>query len=448
MSNSRTRELDPLVGQFEHLSDKRRASEALHMLKKIASLVKPIMRQRGWRVGTLREFYPSERALLGLNVNHGEIIQLRLREPYDENQFMAFHMVVDTMLHELCHIVHGPHNEHFHALWARLREEHEALTRKGYTGEGFLGQGNKLGGQRVPMSEVRRRARAAAEQRAIRNKNSGMKLGGQGIMRGQDVRDVIARAAEQRIRINRGCASGTQQGEEIAQGKASIGGEVTRTRADQEDENEAAWIQAMIELVREDDSAAFGQDHMSPQAATSSTSESGNAGQLDPKRLRQEQQEIERSLKRPNPASTIRNSATQTPQPFTKPTPKPTPPPAPQTWTCEICTLINPIEHLMCGACETERPKTPTKNFSTQSPSPSSSSSSKTTKSTLNPNSKPKHPSLQPRLNAYDSLARIESQAASKRDAKPIGWKCANCHNWMEEMWWTCANCGTMKSSS
>jgi DNA-dependent metalloprotease WSS1 len=51
-------EIDPRISYYTHLRDKPREKEALHMLKKIASLVKPIMRQRGWRVGTLSEFYP------------------------------------------------------------------------------------------------------------------------------------------------------------------------------------------------------------------------------------------------------------------------------------------------------------------------------------------------------------------------------------------------------
>ena len=59
-------ELDPLIDGFSHLVEMRRGDEALTTLKKVASLVKPIMRQRGWRVGTLAEFYPPEKNLLGM----------------------------------------------------------------------------------------------------------------------------------------------------------------------------------------------------------------------------------------------------------------------------------------------------------------------------------------------------------------------------------------------
>lgn len=55
----------PLILSFSHLADFPRAPEALHTLKKIASLVKPLMRARGWKVGELTEFYPDQPNLLG-----------------------------------------------------------------------------------------------------------------------------------------------------------------------------------------------------------------------------------------------------------------------------------------------------------------------------------------------------------------------------------------------
>ena len=60
------REVDPLIADYSHLRGQPGEAEALKALQKIASLVKPVMRQRGWRVGTLAEFYPDERNLLGM----------------------------------------------------------------------------------------------------------------------------------------------------------------------------------------------------------------------------------------------------------------------------------------------------------------------------------------------------------------------------------------------
>ena len=67
------RELDPLVGAYVHLSTLPREKEALRELQKIASLVKPIMRNRGWRVGTLTEFWPEQKNLLGTLATHTTI---------------------------------------------------------------------------------------------------------------------------------------------------------------------------------------------------------------------------------------------------------------------------------------------------------------------------------------------------------------------------------------
>lgn len=95
------RELDPLISEYQHDKSKPRESEALFMLRKIASLVKPIMRQRGWKVGILCEMYPRDKPnLLGLNYDHGRKICLRLRQPSDERQFLGLEQIVDTMLHE------------------------------------------------------------------------------------------------------------------------------------------------------------------------------------------------------------------------------------------------------------------------------------------------------------------------------------------------------------
>jgi hypothetical protein len=51
--------------------------------------------------------------------------------------------VTDTLLHELSHIIFGPHNVDFNNLWNELRDEHQSLLSKGYSGEGFLTPGEK-----------------------------------------------------------------------------------------------------------------------------------------------------------------------------------------------------------------------------------------------------------------------------------------------------------------
>ncbi len=58
-------EYDALVRDYRHIADFPRADQALLTLKKVASMVKPIMRARGWKVGELAEFFPAEANLLG-----------------------------------------------------------------------------------------------------------------------------------------------------------------------------------------------------------------------------------------------------------------------------------------------------------------------------------------------------------------------------------------------
>ncbi|KAH0444338.1 WLM domain-containing protein [Colletotrichum camelliae] len=252
-------EHDALILSYSHLVDFPRANDALQILKKVASLVKPIMRARGWKVRELAEFYPDQANLLGLNVNRGQRILVRLRYPGDRSLFLAIEQVVDTMLHELSHIVFGPHDGNFHALWNQLRDEHEALIRKGYTGEGFLSDGQRLGGGgRIPMQEARRLARAAAEKRRTLTKNSGKRLGGTGPRPGSDIRRTIVGAIERRSSTLQGCGNMNHDDREIQQISETATRNGFHTQAEEDAANEAAIAQALWELVQEEEKQRYG----------------------------------------------------------------------------------------------------------------------------------------------------------------------------------------------
>ena len=62
------KEIDAHFDAYEHLKHLPNQAEALHMLRKAASMVKPMMRKRGWKVGTLAEFLPDEPQLLGKKI--------------------------------------------------------------------------------------------------------------------------------------------------------------------------------------------------------------------------------------------------------------------------------------------------------------------------------------------------------------------------------------------
>ena len=445
-------DLDPLVNQFQHETHRKRAAEALHALQNIASIVKPIMRQRNWVVGTLCEFYPEENNLLGLNINRGQKICLRLRHAGDGNQFLPLEQVVDTMLHELSHIVHGPHNADFQALWDQLRDEHQALVLKGYTGEGFLGRGERLGGQRIPMHEARRRARVAAEKRRTLTAGSGQKLGGRPILRGEDVRSVIVNAIEQRNRITQGCASGTTKGQQIAQDVESTKPGMTVTKAEDDDANEAAIMQAYIEMIQEEERQKHGQNYLPPSQSNPAGMRTIQAPPTSPNSLKAQQQSIEQSIRRQStppapptdtkPAKAIERAQNKTDHNPITITDDPIPP---DTWPCEICTLVNPMTYLQCEACGVERPSKYSDLNSLIPPSnqPSHNRPRPNTTSTT-----PHGSSFKPRLNAGEALAKFEAEDKYKQNTKPLAWRCDGCGSYVEQEWWTCTLCGRMKGSS
>jgi len=387
------------------------------------------MRQRGWTVGVLTEFWPDDKNLLGLNWHKGQKICLRLRYPYDERQFIPVEQVIDTMLHELCHIIHGPHNEAFHNLWNQLRDEQESLIRKGYTGEGFLSTGHKLGGARIPMHEARRRARAAAEKRRVLTAGSGQRLGGAPVRRDEDIRKVIADAATRRITVTKGCASGTERSRDLVEATSKNG---FRTKAENEDANEEAIMQAYIEMIQEEEREKYGRDYI-PPSKTNPGGSQGMAIMVDS----DSDTEYEPEPTKTQSESTVRyspatNTSAGSPQNTALVSRQP------PGWSCEICTLDNPATFLICDACGTERPPS---SLSAASATASSSATTLASSSRDRYSDKEKTGKASKSVKALSALSDVEKK-------KPLGWICHRCGNFMENEWWTCAGCGTLKLAS
>ncbi|KAK0906186.1 hypothetical protein LTS16_012168, partial [Friedmanniomyces endolithicus] len=283
---SELKESESLFNSYEHLQGLQRGDVALKMLRQVASLVKPIMRKRGWTVQILAEFLPPEQNLLGLNVNKGYKICLRLRYQNNPDLFLPTEEVVDTMLHELSHNVWGAHDSNFHQLWDELRDEHEILVRKGYTGERFLSEGHRVGGGRhgVPSPhEMRRLARASAEKRSTQGKlgkGSGQRLGGAPIhQHGGDVRQVIADSVARRNTADRGCASGRQDAAKLAEQASS---NMFKTKAEEDDANDRAIAQALFELMEQEEERNIANGHFSTAPTDGGLAWSSKDGLYDP----------------------------------------------------------------------------------------------------------------------------------------------------------------------
>lgn len=96
-------------------------------MKFIRMRIDHILPLRGWHIGTLKEFYPRARSLLGLNINKGSEICVRFRIPGTKNAFLPFHEVLCTTLHELAHCEISRHDASFWALYYDLVRECERL---------------------------------------------------------------------------------------------------------------------------------------------------------------------------------------------------------------------------------------------------------------------------------------------------------------------------------
>ncbi|CAN6573823.1 unnamed protein product [Malus baccata var. baccata] len=195
--------------------------DAREILEKVAKQVQPIMRKRQWKVKVLSEFCPANPGLQGLNVGGGVEIKLRLRRPNSDWVFYPYEQILDTMLHELCHNEHGPHNADFYRLLDEIRRECEELIAKGIsgTGQGFDLPGRRLGGfsRQAPLSSIRQTALAAAETRARRGAllPSGPKrLGGDSnIKAALSPVQAAAMAAERRLHDDLWCGSKSSEGD-------------------------------------------------------------------------------------------------------------------------------------------------------------------------------------------------------------------------------------------
>lgn len=383
-----------------------------------------------------------------------------MRYHHDSRQFLPLEQITDTLLHELSHIVWGPHDHNFHNLWNELRDEHQSLLAKGYTGEGFLTQGRSLGGKRIPLDEMRRQARISAEKRkTTTNLNAGgHRLGGHPVTRVVDMRKVIADAATRRNSITEGCASGSSEAGRLRDQQAQTG---FRTKAEEDDANDLAIAQALQELMEEEEVARL-QELCAPNGGGGLAWDPVNGLQFDndpasrnstPKPIPNRSSSStfagrplsrlvsDDSVRRPTSLPSSRRPSSrllsEDEEAFRNRTLPPSPPlPSPPSlvvpadpgkWACPQCTLHNPIDFLSCGACGLEQPPQPIPQNQRYGPA--------------------HHPASLPKPPPAASLRGADATPFEPAKGR-IGWNCLNCGTFMENQWWTCSLCGTMKNES
>ncbi|KAA1469628.1 WLM-domain-containing protein [Dentipellis sp. KUC8613] len=321
---------ETFVLSFTHLKGRPKADQALPLLQRIASLVKPIMRKHGWKLPVLAEFFPESPNLLGMNVNGGQKILLRLRPASVPDTFYPEEDLIGTMLHELTHNVHGPHDDKFYKFLAELEEEYEALQRSGYAGEGFHSKGNRLGqnvSHDLPPHLARQRALEAAEKRRKIGAvlGSGGRLGGGSLARsGLSPRQLAALAAERRANDEKACGSGDAAEKEAKKAaEDSIQDDVIDLTGDSDDD--VILVDGPARVAGPSKVAV----RQSKAAAASAV--------LPAKKL----------------PSTAKRPPTRPPS-QTHPAPESSS--GDSAWSCTACTLINDAAAFKCEACLTPRP--------------------------------------------------------------------------------------------
>ena len=147
---------NPHIKEIHALKRQLDSDIANKLLIKLSNHVHQIMTNRKYKVSYLKEFYPKNKQLLGLNMNWGYCIKIRLRHWDDKNRFLEFNELLGTLLHELVHIKISPHDNRFYKLLGELWTEYENQLDAGFRPDGTRLEGRQLDNHdRLKMLEKR-----------------------------------------------------------------------------------------------------------------------------------------------------------------------------------------------------------------------------------------------------------------------------------------------------
>ncbi|OCB88404.1 hypothetical protein A7U60_g4445 [Sanghuangporus baumii] len=333
-----------------------RAEQALPVLQRVASLVKPVMRKRNWRLPVLSEFFPDEPSLLGLNMISGQKILLRLRPPWSPDTFYD-----EEQLASLTHNVHGTHDDKFYKYLSELETEYETLRRSGYDGEGFHSAGKRLGvdvSHNLPLDLARAKTLQAVEKRKA-------------------LQQMLGSPGGQRLGGNLPRSSINMSPRELAVQAAQTRGTSKKLARKEAEKAAKDSIEDRADTLEE----TVSQDY--PESSTKETNQFTADVLLDLSvwscaictldNLASATQCLaclsERSARDKRPHESINNAlhavtSTQNQAPLESPdnlkpvhSKKVELKTVDVNWACPTCTLLNPNHFLQCSACSTVRPR-------------------------------------------------------------------------------------------
>lgn len=188
-----------------YLPNPSKSLQFLQRLKDDAG-IKAAMRKHKFTVPLLTEMNPAEHTqsnhegtsrTLGLNRNQGEVIELRLRtDAYDG--YRDYKTIRKTLCHELAHNVWGPHDRNFWELCKQIEKEVEGADWK--SGGHTVGNDEFYGGD----EEVDDHGGWSGGEFVLGASSSGGAAStGQATSAGMSRREVLAKAAEERMKRQR-----------------------------------------------------------------------------------------------------------------------------------------------------------------------------------------------------------------------------------------------------
>ncbi|KAI9860965.1 MAG: hypothetical protein M1824_002731 [Vezdaea acicularis] len=192
--------------------------------------IKSVMRAHRFAVPLLTEMDPAahtthEGRTLGLNRNRGEVIELRLRTDAGDG-YRDYKTIRRTLCHELAHNVWGEHDARFWKLCREIEKEVEGADWKGARGRMVGGDGlevGPVGPEDEDDEEWHDGGGWTGGEFVLGGGGSGSgpataAVAGQGVVGGQQAegsvsrREVLARAAEERLRRMRDAQGGKEMG--------------------------------------------------------------------------------------------------------------------------------------------------------------------------------------------------------------------------------------------